>query len=162
MGIFKFGSNFTPFIQKQVASLDGKKQGSSNDAFAAQQAAQVAAEKKARVDAQGEELVRQRALEADEAAQVAQASNELKAAKRAEQLAAYRAQRGQEAVLGGPITAPGAPAVLPPVTNYSPQAARAAAALPFGTIAPPNGTVRGLSGQSLNTLIEGLAAAGKK
>ena len=27
MGIFKFGSNFTPFIQKQVASLDGKKQG---------------------------------------------------------------------------------------------------------------------------------------
>jgi hypothetical protein len=157
MGIFKFGSNFTPFISKQVASLDGKKSGSNNDAWIAAQAAQAAAEKKARVDAQGEELVRQRALEADEAAQVAQASNELKAAKRAEQLATYRAQRGQEAVLGGPAV--GAPA---PVTNYSPQAARAAAALPFGTIAPPNGTVRGLSGQSLNTLIEGLAAAGKK
>jgi hypothetical protein len=160
MGIFKFGSNFTPFIQKQVASLDGKKQASPADAaFAAQQAAQVAAEKKARIDAQGEEIVRQRAIEADNAAQAAQAASELKASQRADQLAAYRAQRAQDA---GPIATQGGPAALPPTTNYSPQAARAAAALPFGTIAPPNGQVRGLSGQSLNTLIESLAAAGKK
>jgi hypothetical protein len=153
MGIFKFGSNFTPFIGKYVAALDGKKPTAPGQSDA--EIAQLAAEKKARVDAEGEEIARKRAIEADEAAEKAQIAQQLKDAKRAEQLAAYRAGRPQP-----PVTTPGGPDAVPGKTLYSPQAALAAGVpSTFGALGPANGPVRGLSGQSLNALLESLAAA---
>jgi|GEM_PF-4637138 hypothetical protein len=154
-----FKATWNPDPTYRIANYVDDQNDKARAAAAAEQAgltaAQQAAATKARQDADGERLVKQRAEEADAAALAAQEGQAQKDAERAAQLALYRKQKE-----AGRLATPTAP-VGEPTTIFSQQAARALDPeyAPFGSIEPGGGGK--LGGQSLNMLMAKAAAAKK-